>query len=64
MTKNPALYFVAGAMLLLLAAFCVYGFLASSELADATAGFKIIYATVGLGCLSGSAALIARGARK
>jgi hypothetical protein len=64
MTNNPTLYFVAAAMLLLIAAFCVYGFLASFEPSAGATAFKIGYAAVGLGCLSGSAALIARGVRR
>jgi hypothetical protein len=49
-------------MLLAVAAFCVFGFMATFEPTDRTVefmAFRIGYAVIGLGCLAGIIALIA-----
>jgi hypothetical protein len=47
----------AGLALLAIAGFCIYGFVASFE-PPGFAGFKIIYATIGLLCLAGAVRLL------
>ncbi|MCP3691157.1 MAG: hypothetical protein GY917_03085 [Planctomycetaceae bacterium] len=46
------------AMLLMLAAFCLFGFLASFEPTDNAMVFRIGYAVMGISCLAGSGGLI------
>ena len=43
---------VVGVLLLLVAGFCVFGFLASSEAGSDAWCFKTIYGVVGIGCLA------------
>ena len=45
-------------MLLMLAAFCLFGFLASFEPTDKAIVFRIGYAVIGVSCLVGSGGLI------
>jgi hypothetical protein len=45
-------------MLLMLAAFCLFGFLASFEPTDNAIVFRIGYAVIGVSCLVGSGGLI------
>ena len=62
------LFTVVGSLLLLaIAAFCVFGFLATFEPTDKPEmflAFRIGYAVVGIGCLVGTIALIVYGVRK
>ena len=51
------------AMLLMLAAFCLFGFLASFEPTDNAMVFRIGYAVMGVSCLAGSGGLIVSVAR-
>ena len=56
---------VAGSLLLLaVAAFCVFGFLATFEPTDNTLAFRIGYAVIGLGCLVGAGVLLVNAVRK
>lgn len=58
---------IGSLILLSVAAFCVFGFMATSEPTDRTVefmAFRIGYAVIGLGCLAGVVALIARCFRK
>ncbi len=58
---------IGSLVLLSLADFCLFGFAATFEPTDRTVlfwSFRIGYAIVGLGCLAGVAALIARCFRK
>ena len=58
---------VASLVLLAIAAFCVFGFLATFEPTDKPEmflAFRIGYAVVGIGCLVGTIALIVNGIRK
>ena len=50
-------------MLLMLAAFCLFGFLASFEPTDNAMVFRIGYAVMGVSCLAGSGGLIVSVAR-
>jgi hypothetical protein len=62
------LFTVVGSLLLLaIAAFCVFGFLATFEPTDKPGmflAFRIGYALVGIGCFVGTMALIVNGIRK
>jgi hypothetical protein len=51
---------VGAALLLAIAAFCVFGFMASAEAAEAAWAFRTIYGAIGVRCFGGSVALIAR----
>ncbi len=51
-------------LLLSLAAFCVFGFLATFEPTDHAVAFRIGYALIGLSCLTGSALQIATALRR
>ena len=55
---------VLAAIFLMLAAFCVFGFLATLEPVDNALIFRGGYTLIGLGCLSGAAFLIRIGFRK
>ena len=59
---------IIGSLILLpIAAFCVFGFMATFEPTDRTVefmAFRIGYAVIGLGCLGGVVALITRCFRK
>ena len=57
-------YFMFAAVLLMLAAFCVFGFLASFEPTDNALVFRIGYAIIGIGCLVGAAVLVRSASRR
>ena len=62
------LLIVVGSILLLaVASFCLFGFLATFEPTDTPGmfwAFRIGYAVVGIGCVVGAIALIVKGVRK
>jgi hypothetical protein len=49
---------MVAAVLLMLAAFCVFGFLASFEPTDNALVFRIGYAIIGIGSLAGAGVLV------
>jgi hypothetical protein len=51
---------VAIALLLGIAAFCVFGFMVSAEAAEAAWAFRTMYGAIGVGCLGLSVALAVR----
>ena len=58
---------VVSLVLLAIAAFCVFGFLATFEPTDKTAqfmAFRIGYAVIGLGCVVGAGFLFVNAVRK
>jgi hypothetical protein len=54
----------AATLLLLVAAFCVYGFIAAFEPGPTHIYFRIGYPIVGLACLAGAIALLTGGRRQ
>lgn len=58
---------IGSLVLLAIAAFCVFGFLATFEPTDNTAqfmAFRIGYAVIGLGCVGGAGILFVKAVRK
>ncbi len=56
---------VLGSLLLLaIAAFCVFGFLATFEPTSNAMAFRIGYTVIGMGCLVGVGGLVANAVRK
>ena len=56
---------ILGSLLLLaVAAFCVFGFLATFEPTDNALVFRVGYTVIGLGCLAGIGFLIVNAVRK
>jgi len=51
-------------LLLAVAAFCVFGFLATFEPTSNAMVFRIVYTVIGLGCLVGVGFLVANAVRK
>ena len=55
---------VGSVLLLAVAAFCVFGFLATFEPTDNALVFRVGYTVIGLGCLVGVGFLVANALRK
>ncbi len=56
---------ILGSLLLLaVAAFCVFGFLATFEPTDNAFVFRVGYTVIGIGCVVGTGILFVNGARK
>ncbi len=55
---------VAATLLLAIAAFCVFGFMASAEAAEAAWAFRTMYGAIGVACFGGSVALIVEWSQK
>jgi len=49
--------------LLAVAAFCVFGFLATFEPTDNALAFRVVYTLMGLGCLAGTGFLVVNALR-
>jgi hypothetical protein len=61
---KPLVAILGSPLLLAVAAFCVFGFLATFEPTDNAIAFRIGYAVIGVGCLVGVGFLIANSLRK
>jgi hypothetical protein len=61
---KPLVAIFGSLLLLAVAAFCVFGFLATFEPTDNAIAFRIGYAVIGVGCLVGVGFLIANSLRK
>lgn len=63
---NLFMALIGSALLLAIAAFCLFGFLATFEPTDKPSQFltfRIVYGVISLGCLAGIVALVVKGFR-